>query len=30
MGDFLDDHIEEIIEGMPTSKEIIQQDIEDE
>lgn len=30
MGDFLDDHIEEIIKGMPTPKEIIQKDFEDE
>lgn len=30
MGDFLDDHIDEILKGMPTSKEIIKQDVEDE
>ncbi len=30
MGDFLDDHIENILAGMPTPKEAIQQELEEE
>ena len=30
MGDFLDNHIEDILAGMPSPKEIIQQELEEE